>query len=508
MPNQVPNHPQNPKRVHLQHLWIKRCTCLFLFDIFLYHILKSFIGTIVFSPPYQNYIGEFPHEYLRLKLLSSSNIDTSFLDSDSDDDEPKFSQTAIKRPRNTASAEAYAKRMREKKEEAAKKKKEEEEEEEKASEKVVKRRDKRDKAPIKKKNDDEEDGGITTNNNDNKKASSLEAEGKEAGEKAEEEEIEEDSTNNKKKSSVKTTSTTKVSKDVPPPRKTSTRNSKAGLKSPPEEIVGSSRSTRASRSRSSDRAGELKSPPEDMMNDNSRRRSTRASTKSTPATNAASGRRSSRISGLEDSGRKSKRTRTDDEVVEEVPAKRSRKQSLEAQEADNNQAAVSALKSSLPSNKFAAPKRTVAKKAKATKVKNPAQYEYLEAKIDATFQERMVLLRAHKKKYNTCDLTAARLAGETVDSRLRSFSMESRKQYKKYQRGERSRLTQAKIEEMEKVGFDFEPLKTGSVLENRDRRFAQLWDVQYEELKKYKAKHGDCLVSSVDKDAEVRKVSG
>ena len=68
-------------------------------------------------------------------------------------------------------------------------------------------------------------------------------------------------------------------------------------------------------------------------------------------------------------------------------------------------------------------------------------------------------------------------------------------------------MTQAKIEEMETIGFDFEPLKTGSVLENRDRRFAQLWDVQYEELKKYKAKHGDCLVSSVDKDAEVRKVS-
>jgi len=432
----------------------------------------------------------------------SSNFDTSFLDSDSDDDGPKFLQTAIKRPRNTASAEAYAKRMREK-EEAAKKKKEEEEE--KASEKeeeVVKRRDKRDKVPVKKKNDDG-DEGITTNFNDVKKASSLEAKDKEAGEKAEEE-IEEDSSNNKKKSSAKSTSKV-VPKGAPPPRKT--RNAKAGLKSPPEEIVGSSRSTRASRSRGSGRDGELKSPPEEMVKENSRRRSTRASKKSTPVTNTASGRCSSRISGgVEDSGRKSKRKH--DEVVEEVPVKRSRKQSLEAQEADNNQAAVSALKSSPPSKKSAAPKRTVAKKAKITKVKNPAQYEYLEAKIDATYQERMTLLRAHKKKYNTCDLTAARLAGETVDSRLRSFAMESRKQYKRFQRGDRSRLTQAKIEEMEKVGFDFEPLKTGSVLANHNLRFAQQWDVQYEELKKYKAKHGDCLVSSVDKDVEVRKVSG
>ena len=455
---------------------------------------------IVFSRPYQKWgIPTCVNQ-----LLPSSNIDTSFLDSDSDDDAPKFSQTAIKRPRNTASAEAYAKRMREK-EEAAKKKKEEEEE--KASEKkeeVIKRRDKRDKAPVKKKNDDD-DEGITTNNNDSEKVSSLEAKGEEAGEKAEEE-IEVDSTNNKKKSSVKTKSTPK---DAPLPRKTSTRNSKAGLKSPPEDIVGSSRSTRASRSRSSGRDGELKSPPEDMVEDNSSRRSTRASKKSTPVTNAASGRRSSRISGgFEDSGRKSKRKH--DEVVEEVPAKRSRKQSLEAQEADNNQAAVSALKSSPPpSKKSAAPKRTIAKKKKTTtKVKNPAQYEYLEAKIDATYQERMALLRAHKKKYNTCDLTAARLAGETVDSRLRGFAMESRKQYKKFQRGDRSTLTQAKIEEMETIGFDFEPLKTGSVSANNNLRFAQQWDVQYEELKKYKAKHGDCLVSSVDKDVEVRKVSG
>jgi len=227
-------------------------------------------------------------------LYSSSNFDTSFLDSDSDDDGPKFPQTAIKRPRNTASAEAYAKRMREK-EEAAKKKKEEEASEKKEEE-VVQRRDKRDKVPVKKKNDDE-DEGITTNNNNNEKVSSPEAEGKEA----EKEEIEEDSSN-KKKSSVKTKSTPK---DAPLPRKTSTRNSKAGLKSSPEEIVGSIRSTRASRSRSSGRDGELKSPPEDMVKENSRRRSTRASKKSTPATNAASGRRSSRISSLEDSGRKS-----------------------------------------------------------------------------------------------------------------------------------------------------------------------------------------------------------
>jgi len=109
----------------------------------------------------------------------------------------------------------------------------------------------------------------------------------------------------------------------------------------------------------------------------------------------------------------------------------------------------------------------------------------------------MAMLKAHKETYDTCDLTHA--PKDSVNPLLKGFVMESRKQYRRFQKGERSTLTAVRIEELEKLGFDFCPLTSGGTKENHDRRFQKKWDEQFKELEKYKAEHGDCLVSCVNK---------
>eukprot|EP00584_Thalassiosira_punctigera_P017129 CAMPEP_0172568106 /NCGR_PEP_ID=MMETSP1067-20121228/118539_1 /TAXON_ID=265564 ORGANISM="Thalassiosira punctigera, Strain Tpunct2005C2" /NCGR_SAMPLE_ID=MMETSP1067 /ASSEMBLY_ACC=CAM_ASM_000444 /LENGTH=436 /DNA_ID=CAMNT_0013359623 /DNA_START=44 /DNA_END=1354 /DNA_ORIENTATION=+ len=122
---------------------------------------------------------------------------------------------------------------------------------------------------------------------------------------------------------------------------------------------------------------------------------------------------------------------------------------------------------------------------------------YIEQKKAKTWEARTAMLRAHKELYNTCDLTHAPKG--SVDPLLRNFVLESRKQYKKFQRGEYSTLNADKISELRSMGFDFSPMTSGGSRENHERRFQKQWDEQFRELKKYKAKHGDCLVSCVNR---------
>ena len=447
------------------------------------------------------------------------------LDSDDDDDDEAttFPKTAIKRPRNTEASEAYAKRMREKEEAKTKKKGGLEEG------KGTKKRgatskseeegnsDKKSSSPSKKKTAKKSQGG------DDKSKDGEKAEGETGG-----------TTNKKgKKGRVKTKHTPKVANDVPPPKKSSPRTA-AGLKSPPEEIVeeSSSRSTRASR-RSTGVAAtsggeDLKSPPEETEESppKSRAGGRRGKRDKTPAPKTTEDKKSpdgarhrtytsavaeELVSNLEEESKRKRDEDEDDELSSGRP-KRSRMPSLEAQEAMNNDDAVSiaavsntAKKSSSKQSKAPPKRKSVAKKAKAPR-KGP-NLDYLQAKIDKTYQERMAMLKAYKNKYQACDLTLARLAGDTVDPLLKGFVTESRKQYKKFQRGEHSTLTAAKIGEMEKLGFDFEPMKTGGTRNNHDLRFRTQWEDHFDALKKYKAKHGDCLVSCVDKNEDNKKVS-
>jgi len=115
-----------------------------------------------------------------------------------------------------------------------------------------------------------------------------------------------------------------------------------------------------------------------------------------------------------------------------------------------------------------------------------------QAKKGYTFDERIAMLAEHKSQYGTCDLSAARK--DDVDPLLRSFVLESRKQYKRFEKGEHSTLTAPRIELLERMGFDFTPMDGGKAKGNHERRFQRQWDEQFANLQAYKAEHGDCLV--------------
>jgi len=102
----------------------------------------------------------------------------------------------------------------------------------------------------------------------------------------------------------------------------------------------------------------------------------------------------------------------------------------------------------------------------------------------------------HKDLYGDCNLSLAPKG--TVPPLLRSFVFESRKQYKKFQKRQKSSMTAGRIDELEKLGFDFDPMASGKSKSNHDRRFALQWEENFAHIQKYKAEHGDCLVSTLN----------
>lgn len=146
--------------------------------------------------------------------------------------------------------------------------------------------------------------------------------------------------------------------------------------------------------------------------------------------------------------------------------------------------------------------KPAAKQAKKPK-KKPRSTDYLEVKKNNTWNERVALLKAHKAKYKSCHLSACPKSER--DPNLRNFVFETRKQYKKFQRGEHSTLTAEKITQLEKMGFDFTPMESGTALDNREKNFMKIWNEKFKELEKYKKERGNCLVST--NDGEYSQVS-
>mmetsp|Transcript_38101 Transcript_38101/g.66823 ORF Transcript_38101/g.66823 Transcript_38101/m.66823 type:complete len:887 (+) Transcript_38101:149-2809(+) len=426
------------------------------------------------------------------------NTAALFADSD-DNDEPKlkFPRSAIKRPRNSASAEAYAKKMSEKEESAMGEK----------SKSAKKRKEKK----------------------------------KKGGEEAAD-------------GHVKMKHTPKVPNDAPPRTKSARKKSTSGkkaaasaasnLKSPPEELVSRKKSSRTKKpTEKAAAAAGLKSPPEaelsakekDTESDeqpekksSSRKKSRSAKKSKAPAEDkgeaATPTRRSKRntsavaeelVSNLEEEATNAQRSKRErdpsDEEDEEASdaaeeeattarrSKRARKPSLVAEETKKNEGeamaleAVDAVETEPPSSKRKSPARKSSPREAKSAKKEGAFREFLEAKVATTWETRIALLKAHKELYNTCDLTHA--PKESIVPQLRNFVLESRKQYKKFQKGKHSTLTAARIAELRALGFDFCPLESGNTKDNHDRRFQQKWDEQFKELEAYKAEHGDCLVS-------------
>ena len=118
--------------------------------------------------------------------------------------------------------------------------------------------------------------------------------------------------------------------------------------------------------------------------------------------------------------------------------------------------------------------------------------QHVTAKMEATWNERMKMLREHKAKYGTTDLTVAEKGD--VDQLLRSFVFEQRKQHKKYMSGKHSSLTAERVKKLSDMGFEFDPMSSGTHKANAMRRFQQQWDEMYDELVQFKNVHGNTLV--------------
>ncbi len=128
--------------------------------------------------------------------------------------------------------------------------------------------------------------------------------------------------------------------------------------------------------------------------------------------------------------------------------------------------------------------------AKKKKQKGPNTNKHIKI---LSWEEKIALLQAHKDKYKSCDLKRA--PKEEVLPSLLGFVNESRKQYKRLMRKQHSTMTKERIDALEKMGFDFCPMESGLSQRNRQTKTQQQWDANFAELEKYKAKHGDCLVS-------------
>ena len=58
-------------------------------------------------------------------------------------------------------------------------------------------------------------------------------------------------------------------------------------------------------------------------------------------------------------------------------------------------------------------------------------------------------------------------------------------------------MTPERIEELEKLGFDFSPLESDEGSKNRSIRYESMWDDMFLKLEAYRAVTGNCLVSSM-----------
>ena len=58
-------------------------------------------------------------------------------------------------------------------------------------------------------------------------------------------------------------------------------------------------------------------------------------------------------------------------------------------------------------------------------------------------------------------------------------------------------MTPERIDELEKLGFDFAPTESEEGIKNREIRYQKKWDEMFTQLEAYKAATGNCLVSSM-----------
>lgn len=93
------------------------------------------------------------------------------------------------------------------------------------------------------------------------------------------------------------------------------------------------------------------------------------------------------------------------------------------------------------------------------------------------WKEMFSALEAYKTKHGTCVISKSHGPNRS----LSRWTQYQRQEYKKFQSGKKSSITQDRIDALEKISFEWNP---------RDAS----WENRFKELTEYKIKHGDCLV--------------
>jgi len=108
---------------------------------------------------------------------------------------------------------------------------------------------------------------------------------------------------------------------------------------------------------------------------------------------------------------------------------------------------------------------------------------------DALWKQRFNELKTYKKKHGDC-LVPQRYE---QNPKLGRWVSVQRKEYKKLLNGENAFITEERIDQLNEIDFVWEVGKDQYKKKPKDDT---LWKKRFNELVKYKKKHGDCLVPS------------
>ena len=109
-----------------------------------------------------------------------------------------------------------------------------------------------------------------------------------------------------------------------------------------------------------------------------------------------------------------------------------------------------------------------------------AQGRFRKRKNIVTWDQRLEELKAYKAQHGHMKVTKSEKK-ETSNAALASWVDKQRKQWRSRNRGEKTHITQERIDQLDEIGFVWDTQQA-------------VWDTHYERLKTYKTDNGDCRV--------------
>ena len=105
-------------------------------------------------------------------------------------------------------------------------------------------------------------------------------------------------------------------------------------------------------------------------------------------------------------------------------------------------------------------------------------------KFEEQWKQRLKELKAYKKEHGDCLVSTL----DKQNAKLGEWVKRQRAQYKKWLKGANAWITQERIDQLNEIDFVWEGKSGG-------QKDDTLWKQRFNELIKYKKKHGDCLVT-------------